>query len=307
MYIFTIMIHSKLPLILFSILLSFKGIGSDHFPQLTNLLVQGEYNEAIEQINERLSRTDGKARSQLLFQLALIETKDQEMEKAFAHFLEALSLAPLEAVSPVQSQEKKLYDQALQIYLNNHTGQDLKAGSEEIIKKYSPFFDEHPNYYLLNFMLAAAYANLGKMDQFFERFYESYVHLPDSFMAYRIQAILHQKLFERAATPQAKQIERQQVFIFAQKASNANNADTELYKLMISMSDQEEKRTIVEQTLNKIMCQNIIIPRSDIIFYVLQALDTNQKDLAQEFVNKSREWYQYSRVINEAQQAVDRS
>jgi hypothetical protein len=42
--------------------------------------------------------------------------------------------------------------------------------------------------------------------------------------------------------------------------------------------------------------------RGDIAFYVQQAVSINEIELAQKFIDKATEWYQYSRTIKSAQQ-----
>lgn len=266
-----------------------------------------DYKAAIKNLELQISAEKTDDASKLYLQLAIAQAKDQELEKAFKSYLKALMFAKTEHKIHPTEEESVLYNQALDVYLKNHSGPSLKEASEKIIQTFGPQIQKHPDYHYLNFIVSAAYANLGKMQNFFEGFYQSYIYYPDSFMALRTQAILHRKIYEMAGSLSEKQPEKAAIFDFAVKASAANSSDTELYKLIITMASDKEKEAVVQQTLNKIMDNNIIVPRSDILFYVSMALETNQKKLAQQFVNKSHQWYQYSRIINEAQLAIDKS
>jgi len=50
-----------------------------------------------------------------------------------------------------------------------------------------------------------------------------------------------------------------------------------------------------------------MIPRADIAFFVQQAVEAKQIDLAEDFLELAKKRYPYSRVIEAAQQYIDQS
>ena len=78
--------------------------------------------------------------------------------------------------------------------------------------------------------------------------------------------------------------------------------------MMIAFSPEgEERQQAIMTYLPRMIDQNIIIPRCDIFFYVRQAIAIQQPELAQRLIDKAREWYQYSKAIEQSQQYLDRN
>ena len=67
------------------------------------------------------------------------------------------------------------------------------------------------------------------------------------------------------------------------QAIEQNPKDTSLYKMLLISVDEKHKVGTVRTYLKRIVDEDIIIPRSEIEFYVLEALATNQTDSAQLF------------------------
>ena len=124
-------------------------------------------------------------------------------------------------------------------------------------------------------------------------------------MAYRTKAILHIKLFEKARTSQEKAEQRQKILENLRLAEGVYPQDTSLYKLQITFSSDADKLKALQSSLQKIMSENMIVPRTDILFYVSEALEAKDKKLAQQFLDKAKEWYQVSRMIDTAQEMID--
>lgn len=238
-------------------------------------------------------------------QLALAYYYDQELEKAFKTYLEALEPIKSQSNYPANIEEKSLYDEALRLYLASNSGSNAEETAKKIRDKYEPIVKSHPNYLHLNFLVAAAYANLGLFDSFFNAFYLSYQKLPSSYMSYRTKAILHIKLYEKARTAQEKEEQKIAIFENVSLAQKAYPQDSSLYKLQIVFSPEKEKLSVVQRALLKIINENISVPRSDILFYVAEALKAKEKPLALQFLNKAKDWYQYSRIITTAQEMID--
>jgi hypothetical protein len=199
------------------------------------------------------------------------------------------------------------YQEALKLYLEHHTGQEVIVSADKIVSTYGPIIEQHPEYYHLNFLIAAAQANLAHFDLFFTEFFKSYQHYPQSYMSYRTQAVLHIKLYERARTAEERDLEAKLIYEKVMKAANANPRDPSLYRMMISFAPSGQKSQVISSALKKIVSDNIIVPRADIVFYVSEAVNNQQKEIAQQFVDVAKGWYQYSKVIIVAQELIDQS
>lgn len=269
--------------------------------QAESAYANGDFKESIKHYQTLIESAPKENLGDLKQKLAKAYYKDQNQEEAFQTFLDALDAAQVSKQEPfISDEEQQLYQKGLDIYF------DLNGGSpHEIAAKinatYRDVYDKNPNYYLIGYLLATADANLGQFNEFFDLFYRSYIHFPDHFLAYKAKAILHIKLFERGYAGQEKEKERQYVLENLHLAGEKNPGDISLYKLIILFSIDQQKANAVVSYLNKIIGRNMIISRPDIVFYVQQAVLVNQLELAQKFIDKAAEWYQYSRVINSAQ------
>ncbi len=269
-----------------------------------HLFVQGQYKEAILFYQEQLKNAPLSSQGELYKKIAIASYKDQLQAEAFQAFLLSLDLAQRKSSPPVSDAEQKVYNQALKLYLD-HSSLQAHETAIQIKKLCDPIFVEHPDYYLIGFLIASAEANLGHFQEFFNLFYQSYQFHPDHYLAYKTKAILHIKLFERAREDSERDSQREKIFQNTLKAIEKNPQDETLYKLMIVYAKEKDKGAAVSLYLNKIIYNNIIIPRADVAFYVQQAVMENEFALAQRFIDKAKEWYQYSKVINSAQQFLD--
>ena len=230
--------------------------------------------------------------------------KDQELEESIITFLSVFELAFPPYKGQPSKEEIDLYNEALKSYFGHNTGSEMQETAQHLLSTYLPAVEAHPDYYQLNFMVAAAYANLGKYDDFFRRFYESYRRYPAAYMSYRTQAILHIKLYERARTEASRELERSRIAALINKALQVNGEDPSLYRMMIAFAPASEKARVTRDALQTILRCNIMIPRQDILFYVQHALNAHEKLLAERFIAKAKSWYQYSRVVNHAEELL---
>lgn len=266
----------------------------------------GDYKEAIT-VYEKMLKTAPKDCAGLIKEkIAISYYHDQDQEKAFRIYLEALDNAKIESSPKITEEEQTFYEEALKIYLDHSKGSSHESANK-IRQEYASVYAVHPDYYLLAYILAAAYANLEMFDDFFDTFYHSYRYWPDHYMAFKTKAVLHIKLFERARSAAERNIERQKIIDNVLQAIERNSRDESLYKLMVAYSNDREKPKVLDIYLNKIIDENIVIPRTDIAFYVQQAVAVKQNELAQRFINKANEWYQFSRVINAAQDYLNQN
>jgi hypothetical protein len=250
--------------------------------------------------NENLNPlSEGACR--LKVQEAIALYKNQDHDNAFKVFLAALD--SIQNRTPAVSlEDARLYQEALATYLNTSSQLSKEQTAVKILQAYIKILTEHPDYYQLGFITAAAYANINKYEEFFSRFFESYMQDPTHYMAYKGKAALSIKLLERARNVEAREEQRKKVIENVYAAAELQSSDISLYRVLIAYSSPEDKRRYVLHSLNKIIDNNMMTSRTDIGFFVEQAVDLHEWDLAQSFIDKARLWYQYSRVVDTAQQ-----
>lgn len=253
--------------------------------------------QAIAEKIQQIAEASLAEKGELEEQLALLYLKDQDQERAFEVFLHALD----------HRQERQpcdktpLYDEALALYFEGAT-EDPKAVAVKIIEKYGSIVKKQSQEFLVSYIVALAYANLDRYEEFFPLFYHAYQHCPDSFLADKTKAILHLKLMERRHTEQQRASERKAVVDNLQRALEKGPSDVTLYKMLILFSPVDQRQEQIRQCLNKIIDNNIIIPRSEILFYVKEALATDQQLLACRFLERAHQWYPKSKMVDAAQQ-----
>lgn len=270
-----------------------------------NALAFADYKSAIRSKQEQIAAVGLSEKSRHLVELAILFLKDQEQEKAFSTYLQALDAVPVKTSgSDDASVSDGTYCDALAIYFDHQSGTP-KEKAQKIYNKYYSVVKEKCDVDLLTYIVAISLANLGRYDDFFELFYRSYQSLPNHFLAYKTKAILHIKLYERARTEKEREQQGELIQKNLELALAREPKDDTLYKLMITFSLQKNKTQQVRRCLNKIFDDNIILPRGDILFFVQEAVDVGEYKLAQSFIEKSRTWYPQSKIITSAQAYLD--
>lgn len=273
--------------------------------QAEHAFEKGRYQEAVKDFQELVKTAPDAEKAGYLKRLAESYFKDQEHQKAYAAYLEALdATAPPKEGHPPSEEDEKLYREALQIYLDPKE-RDPELTALKLKDLYAGILRLHPDYYQLGFIVAAAYANLNEMEKFFEIFFRSYQKFPNHFMAFKTKAILHLKLFERGRTEEEKEKERQGVLASLQQAKEQNPGDTSIYRLQIAFAPPQKKEEILKRNLNEIINQSIVIPRADLSFYFDQLFAYREKELATELLRKARIWYPYSRTLDAAKEMLE--
>jgi tetratricopeptide (TPR) repeat protein len=234
--------------------------------------------------------------------LALAYFKDQEHEKAFTIFLESLDYQPQN--KDKVHEDSNSYQEALKVYLQD-AGLNPKETAVIIETKYKAIYEVNRDDYSLGYLLAVGQANLNQYDRFFDLFYLAYQRDPEHFLAYKSKAALYIKLFERARSDQERECLRIKILSHVEKAIQLEPKDASLYRMLIGLTADSSKQAVLVQNLKKIVDNNIVISRIDIPYYAEMAIAFEEYDLAQDFLNKAREWYSYSRVITVAQQHLD--
>lgn len=269
-------------------------------PEAEKAIAEGDYKNAIVLYQNLLKNQPFSETSEPLeLGLALAFLKDQNQEMAFKTFLGLLEKKSLSNVPVLKPEEEASYQKALKIYL------DKSSTPQEIAKKILADFSPDSQIPPLAFIQASAYANLNQYDRFFSLFYRSYKECPDHFLADKTKAVLHMKLFERCPLNSEREFHRRAILSHLSKAADNQPCDDSLYKFMILFAPEQEKAGMLRACLNKIIERNIVISRSDISFYTKEAVEAKELSLAQKFVDAAREWYQFSKVVNAAQQYLD--
>lgn len=265
-------------------------------------LMKGNFKEAIYTYEKLLE--EQKDIGEIKAKLAVAHYKDQDQEKAFKIYLEALEETSAKETAFISEEESHYYKKALEIYLEAG-----KESSQEVAvalrKEFAPIYSMHPEYSTLGYIMAVAYANLGMYEEFFETFYHSYKNFPDHYLAVKTKGVLYIKLMERARLLEEREKYRERVLTYFREAVEKNPEDISLYRMLMVFSDEKNRSEIVKVYLKKIVDANMMVPRTDIQFYVQQAVAIGEYDLAQKFIDKSKEWYSISRMITAAQQHLD--
>jgi hypothetical protein len=271
----------------------------------TGFLTQKNIKDSIANYQDKIQKAPQDQKSALSLKLAVAYLNDQDQEKAFREFLIALETASSKKTPFTTEQEKDAYEKGYKIYLEKTPSSSPKDIALKLYQEFKQTADTHREYYLLNLLMSTVYANLNRYEEFFNVFYHSYQYYSDHYLSYKTKAGLHIKLFEKSRTIDERQREQKNVFKNIALAIDKNPLDVGLYKVAMMFASKEDHAKVVENSLNDIIKKNILIPRHDIGFFVNQAVSSKQYDLAQKFVDKSREWYQYSRYIAEAQEHID--
>lgn len=266
---------------------------------LCSVEIQVDFKQAIEQELKAIQEAPKEKKSKQLERLAQLYLKDQNQEAAFEAFIESLDLATVPK-DRVAFQPDELYKDALAIYLEGNIDHP-QSSAKKLIEEFAPKFKALNKPSPLGYLIAIAYANLNRYAEFFDLFYETYLSYPDNFLAYKTKAVLHLKLMDRRRTEAEKNKERQAVLRNLEAALAIEPQDTTLYRFLISFSLPQNRAEQVRRCLNKILNDNILIPRSEIMFYVEACVESKENALAQRFIDRARQWYQTSRLLNAAQ------
>ena len=267
---------------------------------------QCDYKRAIDIYKAELSNDNISDKSTLLLGLAIAYIKDQEQEKAIITFLDALKSVSFYDEKMISEQEQIFYSQALKIYLSS-AYKNVVEISRQIYRDYAHVANENTDYYRLNFLVAVACANMGKFNEFFERFISSYRACPESYLSYKTQGILYLMLWERAKTLEERERYRQLSLENLRQALSKNPKDSTLYKLIIIMVNEQDRQYALVTYVNHLLDEGVIVPRKDVHYYLSEAIDYEEFELAGRIVEKAKEWYEYSRVVVEAEKLLDES
>ena len=75
---------------------------------------------------------------------------------------------------------------------------------------------------------------------------------------------------------------------------------------MIAYAPANERNAVILSNLNRIIDEGIVIPRTDLEFYIQAGLTTGNLGVTERFITQAKQWYQYSRVIAAAEEVISR-
>ncbi len=261
-----------------------------------------DYKKTIAQYESSLQSAEGLERSDLFVKLAITYYLDQEHELAFKTFLKALEGVPQKEMLQLSSSDQFVYEEALILYLNQ-SGNTSQETAAKIQERFAEALQKNPNNYGLGFLMAASYANSHQFEDFFVTFFQAFKHAPHHYLAHKIKMIIYLKLFEKSRLPEEREAMRKKIEDEAQQALMVYSKDVSLYKFILQFTSHKSNQ--VEKILKKIISEDASIARCDILFYVQKAIEVKKFTLAQEFIDKMRARYPYSRVLSSAQECLD--
>ena len=243
-------------------------------------------------------------KSQIFYELALLYYEDQEVDKAFAHFLEALKYLKKDVPAVMSDAESSLYLQAFDKYVNGSVSDPIQR-SKELLKSCGEIADQNPDYLHLNFLIATAHANLGQYNLFFHKFYRGYPSLRESFLAYKTQGILYLRLSQHSSSFEERYAFKEEAFRHLTLALERNPCESGLYKILIFLAKDEKNDELVLAYLQRMVEYNTPISRSDIYLYVREAVILGEFELGQRMVDQARSLYGYSRALVDAEEYLN--
>lgn len=268
------------------------------------LIQKSDYKKAISCYTAAIAEAPEGKRGELELALALAYYRDQEQQKAFECFLQALDHTKSKGQAPASSEDAKLFEEAFALYSNKNDAQPQQI-AVQILQKYEKVVADHPDYYLLQFVVAASDGNLGRYDHFFEKFYASYERHPDHFLAHKMRAILQIKLLELGRTAEEKSHRRGLALASIEKALEKNSSDGMLYRLALALTSEQNEWDRATVFLKRMLENPTVISRIDICPYVQLAVNLGERELAQKIIDRSKELYAYSRSIATAQEYLN--
>lgn len=266
---------------------------------LFSLFIIGDTKAGVADAEKTLLQSANRGDAQVSLAKAL--WMDQNQERAFSVFIEALNEIPPAQPSVLLMDEKPYYDAALSLYLN-HRPEEAKNFGQKIRDTYLPLVKQHPNWTKLPFLVALADANLSDFEHFFDLFYFAYKNDSTHFLALKTKAILHIKLFERAKTPGDRERQREIILKLLDQAERAYPQDFSLYRLEIAYATPEKKSLVKQHVLNKILALTMIPSRVDTLYFAKLAQESDDVELKNRWFSATKKWYPGSRSLQQLEE-----
>lgn len=243
-------------------------------------------------------------KSELHYKLALAYFYDQEVEKAFQHFLLSLEGVESKTAPKMKEEEENLYKEALDFYLSR-SGNDPISVAKQMLEHYGEIASQNQHIAELGLLMATAYANLGIYDLFFKRFVHAYPYLKDTFLAYKTQGILNLRLSHHSRLAKERHGYQERAFHYLTLALDRNPKDASLYKVLIFLAKDEKNDLLIRSYLQKMVEHRVPSSRGDIYLYVREAALLGEYEVGQKIIDQATVLYDYSRAITAAQEYLN--
>jgi len=207
----------------------------------------------------------------LSYRLALALLTDQEQDRAFLAFLDALN-----ATEPQESWD--FPEEALNAYLLGHT---VAHSSDPSV----------------NIFHAIALANRGEFAGFFTHFFTAYPHFKGTFLDFKTQATIYLRLSQRAYSKERYLQLAKECLI---RALELEPRDSSIYRHLLHLEGDHASY------LEKLCQSDVQLQRGDILPFVQGALRCGCTEIAERIVEKAKQRYSYSRAIEEAEKLLGR-
>lgn len=255
-------------------------------------------------LNEaRLKSATVSEKAGIYLDLALAHLAEQELESAITYFFSALHSMPLDSQYVMGAEEKLIFDEAFSFYVQEGVNEPQET-AKKLIDKWGDQIKQHQEWHSLKMLIATAYANLEQFDRFFRLFYQAYPHDCQSYLSLKTQGILLLRLSMVAKDEGRRGTLKREAVHRLREALNKYKKDPTLYRLLFhfakEMKEIKEQISLLEEMVNN----RIVIPRSDLYFYVKEACDLGDIALAEKIVTYAEELYEYSRGLTAARDYV---
>jgi len=256
----------------------------------------GEYSTAIQTVDHWLaSEKNESITGFFLVEKAKLLYANQQHEQALEAFVDVIDQMQINEM-PITDVERDKVQELLPLYqeslLSREACQNLLEQAQAIIQKY-------PNYYSIEFLLAAAFANCSQFCQFFDHFAHSYKHRPNDFLAWKTRGVLHVHLFEASITEEVRLSHKNRAVQYFEKAYFLQPDDESLLLKILFLIPDDEKAPFLHKILPTLVDRSTPMRRTVCFLIIEQAIDAKALDEATQLIDKARSWYQYSRALEE--------
>lgn len=231
--------------------------------------------------------------------------REQHQDKAMESFLQWIDeQAQTENTEPTE-EEKKLFEELRAYSTNPPHGMSEEEVARELLTRCSSLLETHPNYTLINYLLATAYFVLGDGQHFYPTFAASYKDLPDHYYAHKLQGMLCQRLMQASIPGPTRDRWARQALRLFQATLERYPEDTQLYTQVLLLSPQEDAQGVAQWCLKQLMTHDYPVPRRYLEFWVNTALTHDSPQVARAFINHAKKWYSFSRQLEAAEKKIN--
>lgn len=223
---------------------------------------------------------------EIYYRLAQATLKDQEPDRAFLYFLQALDMTQKRPCTL----DLKKFNEAFNRYLRGEKPSELTklAGDDPA----------------LNFLVATAFANLGDFQKFFELFFSAYPQFKGSFLDFKTRGIIYLRLSQRDIENRERYLKEATSYL--ERALALNSDDGALYRALILLAKDAKKEADVLSYLERLSKSEAMIGRDEIYPYVEECVTLGALDVAWKILERVKALYAYSRSIVAAEELLRR-